>query len=237
MRWAFVEVVLKHPSPQIASRVGTEVFPLIDQYYYASYRTMQFTPDFPLVVKVGHAEAGYGKMLFSNNDNFKDFVGCLALHSDYATAEPFLADKEYDIRVQKIGSHYRAYTRRSSNWKTNVGTSILTEVTDIPRHWIRWAELASTIFGGLDILTVDAMHKNGKEFIIEINDTASGFAPANKSVDMQHVVDLCVERMDSIWSKAERLKKLHELSASPIPTSNRIAATGSTRSNKSPSPQ
>jgi hypothetical protein len=43
---------------ELAQMHGKDVFPLIDQYYYASYQTMRFTPDFPLVVKVGHAEAG-----------------------------------------------------------------------------------------------------------------------------------------------------------------------------------
>jgi hypothetical protein len=59
-------------------------------------------------------------MLFEDPKYFSDFVGCLALHGDYATAESYFAEKEYDIRVQKIGDHYRAYTRMSSNWKTNV---------------------------------------------------------------------------------------------------------------------
>jgi hypothetical protein len=36
---------------------------------------MRFTPDFPLVAKIGSAEAGYGKMRFQTSDDFGDFRG------------------------------------------------------------------------------------------------------------------------------------------------------------------
>jgi glutathione synthase/RimK-type ligase-like ATP-grasp enzyme len=87
-------------------------------------------------------------------------------------------------------------------------------------HWKRWAELAGTILGGLDILTVDAMHRNGEELIIEINDTASGLASENKAVDMQHIVDVCVNRMNAHWgakaNKAARAKVLNQLGKAQI---------------------
>ena len=190
----------------IQDSFGNAVFPLIEQHYYSSFRTMRFTPEPPFVAKVGHAEAGYGKMLFESADRWPEFVGCLALHSDYATCEPYF-DKSHDLRIQKIGSHYRAYERRSSSWKTNVGSSVLTEVPVKP-HWRKWAELASSIFDGLEILTVDAMTlKDGSEIIIEINDTASGFAGQNKREDMTHVVELAVEKMRR-KSTREKLAKM-----------------------------
>jgi hypothetical protein len=34
-----------------------------------------------------------------------------------------------------------------------------------------------------------------REDILEINDTASGFAPANQEADMKHVLQVALERM------------------------------------------
>jgi hypothetical protein len=125
------------------------------------------------------------------------------------TCEPFY-DKECDIRIQKVGNHFRAYERRSSNWKTNVGSSILTEVDPKP-HWKNWCELVSQQFGGMDIMTIDVMRlHNGDEVIIEINDTSSGFAPDNKEVDTRHVVELAYERAEQLV-KNSRANKLHAI--------------------------
>jgi hypothetical protein len=46
----------------------------------------------------------------------------------------------------------------------------------------------------------DAIHsKDGKDYILEINDTASGFAPANMEEDMRHVRDLVLQRMHEAY--------------------------------------
>ncbi len=41
-------------------------FPLIDQYYFSEPMQMLFTQDPPIVLKVGTAEAGYGKIKVEN---------------------------------------------------------------------------------------------------------------------------------------------------------------------------
>jgi glutathione synthase/RimK-type ligase-like ATP-grasp enzyme len=69
-------------------------------------------------------------------------------------------------------------------------------------RWIKYANLAASIFDGLEILTVDIMVlKDGKEVIIEINDTASGFAAENKEADMKDCVELCVKKNASLLKK------------------------------------
>jgi hypothetical protein len=50
----------------------------------------RFTPDYPIVVKVAHVHAGYGKMLLENSKQLDDLRSVVAIHNDYATAEPFL---------------------------------------------------------------------------------------------------------------------------------------------------
>lgn len=131
----------------------------------------------------------------------------IALHHDYVTIEEFVEDREYDLRIQKVGNHYRAYKRVNANWKGNVGSSLVEEIP-ITDKYKTWAEEAGKLFGGLDILTVDAIHtKSGKgtykacylaypvDYIIEINDSPSGFLGKNEKEDMGHVRDLVLEKL------------------------------------------
>lgn len=183
----------------VQKTLGKDKFPLIPMSYYSHAKAMRFTPDFPLVAKIGSAEAGYGKMRFQTSDDFGDFRGVVALHKDYVTLEKLIEDREYDIRVQKVGTHLRAYKRMNSNWKGNVGTCVLEEI-EVTDTFREWAEECGKLFGGMDILTVDAIHsKDGKDYILEINDTASGFAPANMEEDMRHVRDLVLQRMHEAY--------------------------------------
>jgi len=179
----------------IHKRLGKE-FPLINQSYYSHHNTMIFFPELPVVAKVGWAQAGYGKMKIDNPDDLKDFGGVIALNNDYVTLEEYVSDRVYDLRIQKIGTHLRAYKRTSSYWKGNVGTSIIEEI-DVTDQFKLWAHEAGKLFGGMDILTVDAIHtENGDDYILEINDTASGFWKNNEVEDMGYVKDLIIERID-----------------------------------------
>jgi len=179
-------------------KIHPKKFPFIDQNYYshATPQAMLFTPSLPVVVKVGYAEAGYGKMKFEDSGDFNDFKGVLALHNDYVTVESYIDNREYDLRIQKIGNHYRAYKRVNPNWKGNVGSSIVEEIpmTEVFKFW---AEECGKLFGGMEILTVDAIHtKDGKDYILEINDTASGLHVPNELEDMRYIRDLCLEKIN-----------------------------------------
>jgi len=175
-------------------------FPFIEQTYFshATPQAMMFTPELPVVVKVGYAEAGYGKMKFDNSDDLNDFKGVLALHHDYVTMESLIGAREYDLRIQKIGNHYRAFKRVNTNWKGNVGSSIVEEIPMTDQFKL-WAEECGKLFGGLDILTVDAIHTtDGKDYILEINDTASGLLEKYQIEDMGYIRDLCMQRINEL---------------------------------------
>lgn len=185
---------------KIQRTLGSDRFPLIRQQYFASHREMMYSQPFPAVVKVGHAHGGVGKMRLADHHEFEDFRSVMAMtDGKYCTAEPFV-DGEYDLRLQKIGQRYRAYTRRSvsGNWKTNTGSSVIEEVA-VTDEYRRWLDGAAQMFGGLDICTVDAIHDRatGREVIFEVNGTSSGLAPANADADNADIRDLCLDRMNA----------------------------------------
>lgn len=180
-------------------RMG-EAFPVMPQHFASSHRSLMYGFTFPAVVKVGSAHAGVGKMLLNDHHQMSDFRSVLAMMPhEYCFAEPFVHGS-CDLRIQKIGHHYRAYRRVSvsGEWKTQTGTSLAEEVVCEAR-WKTWVDAASKMFGGLDILTVDAIVEEGtnNEIIMEVNGTSSGLLPENAEEDNQHIAELVLERMNA----------------------------------------
>ena len=57
-------------------------------------------------------------MRLQNSEEFQDLISVVALHDDYFTAQQFI-ESSYELRIQKIGPHYRAFKRTSFDWKIN----------------------------------------------------------------------------------------------------------------------
>jgi len=186
---------------EIEKKLGSKQFPLIPQNMYPDHRTMIITPEYPIVVKVGAVHAGYGKMKCDTSRQFADFKSLTALHGDYVTAEPFI-EWDYDMRIQKIGHHYRAFRRVSSNWKGNVGNESMIEDMEMTDRYQLMVDECSKLFGGLEILALDLVHaKTGKEWILELNDTAIGLVHKYATEDMNYIRDLVVTKMSQLFSK------------------------------------
>jgi len=180
--------------------LGSDNFPLISQYFYSSNRSMSITPEYPIVVKVGHVHAGLGKMLLENHHLFEDLAGVLAIHDDYCTAEPFI-EGEYDLRIQKIGNHYRVYKRIGfgHSWKTNVGSAVLEEIP-LTVQYKTWVDTVASV-SGMDILALDVIHaKDGKEYILEVNGSPIGLGPTNEIADSKHMRDLIIAKLQQTKS-------------------------------------
>jgi len=195
---------------EIEERIGHKDFPLIPQTFWSNPKQMVIT-DYPFVAKVSHAHAGMGKMKIESDTQFRDLRTVLSLHGDYCTGEQFI-ESEYGLRVQKVGKKYRVMKKifTGSGWKSQFGGASLVEIELTPQYKL-WADECAKAFGGLDLLALDVLHgTDGKDYIIELNDTAIGFLANRWEEDTLAIRELALERLLEIYCSDSQPKANQE---------------------------
>jgi hypothetical protein len=202
--------------------------PLLPQTFAPAHTSFFYGRPFPAVVKFGSAHAGFGKLRVPHHHDMDDVRTMLPMTRDqYCTAEPFI-NGAGDLRLQKIGDHYRAFFRRSTcgAWKTNTQSAVLTEIPVTP-IMVEWMEAASTMLGRdarnkMHILTIDAIVEAvpedaerdptldetpeevarianpHKAHILEVNDTSSGLSPDTAAEDNLLLADLVLDTLGTM---------------------------------------
>jgi len=177
-------------------------FPLIPQTYYSHPSIGGFPPDFPCVLKVGSSSQGVGKARIQDVEQWKDSLSLMSMTTEYFVTEPFV-QWQGDVRIQKIGNHYRAIKRvktsSQSSWKANDPMGISEEDVKVEERWKRWIDVASLELMmpicGMDLLiTVD-----NKEYILEVNSSSIGFPSRHAREDCGHICELLISTMSETF--------------------------------------
>lgn len=96
-----------------------KAMPIIPQEFVPSHVEFFYSQKFPAVVKFGSAHAGLGKLLVNDHHRIEEVRDLLPLTSaGFAVYEPFLQE-ESNLRLLKIGNHYRSTKRTSvsKSWR------------------------------------------------------------------------------------------------------------------------
>lgn len=177
---------------------GWDAFPLVSQTCYSAWGAATFPPDFPCVGKIGTASGGLGKMKIAGASEWEDFCSVAAMQPQFFTSESFIP-WDYDIRIQKIGNHYRAFRRTAKHWKSNVDFAMQDEDIEVEERYMIWIEAAAQACG-MDICAMDVLRveETGKEYILELNSSAIGLNGRHQEEDSRYIRDLVLRRMENI---------------------------------------
>eukprot|EP00759_Apiculatamorpha_spiralis_P048559 PhF_6_TR4382/c0_g1_i1/m.5912/K19941/SYN; synapsin len=186
---------------------------VIPEQFITSHRAFGYSQCYPGVVKFGSAHAGAGKMRIMSAQDMEDVRTTLTMVGPgYCVLEGFIRGI-HDLRLQKIGNTYRAFKRTSTDksWKTNTGACEIDIIEVLPRYK-EWMDAACVLFGEdlrLDISTVDVLvTEDGSEYILEVNDSASGLLPEVAFEDNTAIALLLMEKMKAVWQrKAKEIKE------------------------------
>ncbi len=73
-----------------------------------------------------------------------------------------------------------------------------------------WVDEVSQLFGGMDIVAVEGiMGKDGKEYIIEVNDSAVGLLGESQEEDRRLIAELVLAKMEAFCKPTQTNIRYH----------------------------
>lgn len=93
-----------------------------------------------------------------------------------------------------------SFRRKSitGNWKANIGAAMLEQVP-ITDKYKKWLDEVCEIFGGLDILTVEAVAaKDGTEYIYEVTGSQMTLMGETQEEDRRLIAELVYQKLSAI---------------------------------------
>jgi len=146
-------------------------------------------------------------MKITDEKQWEDFISVCGVSSNYFTTEDYI-DWDFDLRVQKIGKHYRCFKRVSSGWKVNTSLDMEDEEVPINDQYQFWIDTICEEIG-MEITALDVIYQESddKYYILEVNSSAIGLNPKTIREDEQHIVELTIEKMELEINKTNNKPK------------------------------
>ncbi|VEN51754.1 unnamed protein product [Callosobruchus maculatus] len=154
---------------------------------------------FPVVLKLGHAHGGLGKVKVDNISDFQDMASVVAVANTYCTVEPYIDSKTNNASSAHVSAEIiYSFSISVRCWKTNTGSAMLEQIS-MPERYKMWIDEVSDLFGGLDICALEVVvGKDGREYIIEVNDSALTLLGDSQEEDRRQIADLVASRMQAV---------------------------------------